>query len=71
VKHVSKIDTKSINKAVEKASKDRNFISNAVKQLDGLRFPAYKYQIIDFLNKNSSSDEILMLGLRYSIITGE
>lgn len=61
VNHVSTVDTKAINKAVEKASKDRNFISNVVKRLDGLKFPAYKHQIIDFLNKNSSSNEILSL----------
>lgn len=61
VKHLSKVNTKSINKAVEKASKDRDFISNSVKRLDGLRFPAYKYQLIEFLNKNYVKNEILAL----------
>src|SRR6266540_5181920 len=61
VKHISKLNTKSINKAVEKVSKDRDFISNAVKKLDGLKFPAYKYQIVDFLNKNSTKNETLAL----------
>ena len=35
--HVSSIDSDSVNKAVERASKDRNFILYAVKQLTGLR----------------------------------
>ena len=60
-KHVSSVDTDSVNKAVEKASKDRNFILNAVQQLNGLKFPAYKTQIMDFLKKNSANYELLSL----------
>ena len=60
-KHTSRVDTDSVNKAVEKASKDRNFILNAVEQLDGLKFPAYKTQIMDFLKKNSARYELLSL----------
>lgn len=50
-KHVSDVDSDSVNKAVERASKDRNFILNAVEQLNGLKFPVYKAQIMDFLKK--------------------
>ena len=59
--HISSVDSASVNKAVERASKDRNFILNAVEQLDGLKFPAYKTQIMDFLKKNSARYELLSL----------
>jgi hypothetical protein len=59
--HISSIDSDSVNKAVERASKDRNFILYAVKQLTGLKFPVYKAQIMDFVRKNSTNDELLFL----------
>lgn len=60
-KHVSTIDTESINKAIEKASKDRNFISYAVDQLKGLNFPAYKAQMIDFVKMKSANKDVTSL----------
>ena len=62
-KHVSNVDSDSVNKAVERSSRDKNFISNAVGQLRGLKFPAYGSQIIDYLRKNSADDEVLALYL--------
>ena len=50
-RHIPSVDSKAINKAVERASRDRNFISHSVDQLNGLKFPAYKQQIMDFLKK--------------------
>lgn len=55
-RHYSKIDTESLNKAVEKANKDRNFISNTVDLLKGLKFPAYKKET------NICSKQIYVLG---------
>jgi len=49
VRHVSTLDTKSINKAIEKASTDRDFITFAVEQLNGFDFPGYKARMIPFL----------------------
>jgi hypothetical protein len=48
---ISSVDSDSVNKAVERASKDRNFILNAVEQLNRLKFPVYKAQIMDFFSK--------------------
>lgn len=61
VRHTPETNARALNQAVEKANKERQFISRAVKQLDGLMFPAYKYQIIDHLKSNSGSNEILNL----------
>ena len=60
-RHISSVDSASVNKAVERASKDRNFILNAVKQLNGLKFPAYKTQIMDFLKQSSDNQEMISL----------
>jgi Protein of unknown function (DUF2795) len=59
--HVSEVDSSAVNEAVEKANVDRNFITKALKQLDEIKFPAYKYQIIDFLRKHKASDELIPL----------
>jgi hypothetical protein len=56
VRHTPERDQKSIHNAVNKASRDANFISQAVQQLDALQFPAYKYQILNFV-KSKSTDE--------------
>jgi hypothetical protein len=60
-RHVSELDSSAVNEAVEKANVDRNFISKALKQLDEIKFPAYKYQIIDFLRKRKASDKLIPL----------
>jgi uncharacterized protein YktA (UPF0223 family) len=61
VRHVSNLDTNSINKATEKASADRNFITDAVKQLEDFDFPAYKAQMIQFLKDKSADKDIISL----------
>jgi hypothetical protein len=55
-RHFPSVDSEAINKAVEKASTDRDFISRSVEQLNGLKFPAYKAQILDFVKKNSAAE---------------
>ena len=55
-RHIPSVDSKAINKALEKASTDRDFISRSVEQLNGLKFPAYKAQILDFVKKNSAAE---------------
>jgi hypothetical protein len=62
-RHIPTVDSDSVNKAVERSRIDKNFISNAVEQLGGLKFPAYGSQIIDYLRKNSADDEVLALYL--------
>jgi chaperonin GroEL (HSP60 family) len=60
-RHISTVNSNSINQAVERASKDRNFISKAVEQLRGLKFPVYKRQLIEYLKNNSADSETLAL----------
>jgi hypothetical protein len=61
VRHLSTVDTESVNESIERASKDRTFISNAVDQLEGLRFPAYKVELIDYVKKKSSQNDVISL----------
>jgi hypothetical protein len=56
-RHYSKTDTNSLNKAVEKASKDRDFVTNTVDQLKGLKFPAYKKDMIEFMRQTSAAEK--------------
>ena len=56
VRHTAENDHESVHNAVNKASKDASFISQVVDQLDTLKFPAYKHDILSFI-KDKSSDE--------------
>ena len=60
-RHYSRTDTDSLNKAVEKASEDRNFVTNTVDQLKGLKFPAYKKDMIEFMRQTSSAEKNMSL----------
>jgi len=60
--HKPEPDHKSLHKAVNRTSKDANFISKVVEQLETLKFPAYKSQILNFIqNKFSDNDDIGLL----------
>lgn len=60
-RHIPDVDSNSINQSVERAGKDRNFISKALENLSGLKFPAYKHKIIEHLKTNSADSETLAL----------
>jgi hypothetical protein len=51
----------NINRAVERAVRNPEFISYAVGQLDGLQFPAFKDDIIKFLKSKDSQPDVISL----------
>ncbi len=57
-KHVPAYDASRINRALEKAATDPNFVNRAVAQLAGLTFPAFKHNIIDHVKSinNNAND---------------
>jgi len=61
VRHTAENDHQSAHNAVNKASKDANFISQVVEQLDTLKFPAYKHQILGFIQDKSSDENAIGL----------
>jgi hypothetical protein len=48
-KHLPAYDAERINRAIEKAASNPNFINHAVVQLAGFAFPALKHNIIDYV----------------------
>lgn len=49
-------DRTSVHNNVLRASKDRNFVSMIVKQIDALRFSVFKSQILEFIKNNGLSE---------------
>jgi hypothetical protein len=61
-KHQPTIDSEQINRAIEKANKDPDFVNYAVDQLGDLQFPAFKHSIIEYAkNKNVDRDVAALL----------
>jgi len=56
-KHVSTHDATRTNRAVEKAATNPEFVNRALAQLAGLRFPAFKNNIIDHVKSININDE--------------
>jgi hypothetical protein len=54
-KHSSEVDTNTINRAIEKASKDSSFIDTAISLIKEMKFPAYKKDIINQAKRVTST----------------
>ncbi len=50
-------DATRTNRAVEKAARNPEFVNRALAQLAGLRFPAFKNNIIDHVKSINTNDE--------------
>ena len=61
VKHDSTYDTDVINKAVEKGSRDPNFLSHAASLLAKMQFPAFKNNILEYINKVTTDTNVIAL----------
>jgi DNA-directed RNA polymerase subunit RPC12/RpoP len=60
-RHKSTYDTDSINSALERAIKDDAFVSNATKLLNGMQFPAFKNNIIDYVRSVTADKDMISL----------
>ena len=56
-KHTPTHDATRVNRAVEKAARNPEFVNRALAQLAGLRFPAFKNNIIDHVKSINTHDE--------------
>ena len=56
-KHLPAYDSTRINRAVERAATDPDFVNHAVAQLAGLSFPAFKHNILDHIRSINTSQE--------------
>jgi hypothetical protein len=50
-RHMPAYDASRINRAIERAARDPDFVNDAVAQLAGLTFPAFKHNILDHMRK--------------------
>jgi hypothetical protein len=60
-KHRPTYDPERINRAVEKANSDPDFVDYAVGQLGGLRFPAFKQAIVDHAMSINADRDVVAL----------
>jgi hypothetical protein len=60
-RHAPTHDAERINRAVEKAANDPDFIDYSVGQLKGLRFPVFKDGILDYAKSINADQDIISL----------
>jgi hypothetical protein len=56
-KHMPAYDATRINRAIERATREPDFVNHAVSQLEGLTFPAFKHNILDHIRKINAKKE--------------
>ena len=61
VQHSSVYDTHAMNKAIEKASRDPNFINKSVQILKEMEFPSYKANILNYVKRSTNESDVLSL----------
>jgi hypothetical protein len=61
IEHDSTYDTNNINKAVEKGSRDANFLNYAASLLVKMQFPAFKNNILEYINKVTTDTNVIAL----------
>ena len=61
IKHDSTYNTDDINKAVEKGSRDPNFLTHAASLLAKMQFPAFKNNILEYINKVTTDTNVIAL----------
>lgn len=59
--HDSQIDSHLLNKAIEKAINDKEFINSSLDLIKDLEFPTYKYKIINYIQKKTKDTTIIAL----------
>ena len=60
-KHEAERDAASVHTAVNEASKNRNFIDRSLQKIEGLQFPVYKYQILEYAKGHSIDKKTIAL----------
>jgi hypothetical protein len=60
-RHTPIYDPERINQAVEKAANYPDFIDYAINQLKGLRFPAFKHSIINYVESINADPDVIAL----------
>ncbi len=61
VTHKPTYDSESLNRAMERAITDENFLDSSINLIKGLRFPGLKGTIINYVINATNDPEILSL----------
>jgi hypothetical protein len=59
--HHSQLDSDLLNQSVEKAISDRKFLTSSLSLLKDIKFPTYKYKIINHVKKLTNHENIIAL----------
>ena len=59
--HHSQLDSDLLNQSVEKASSDRKFLTSSLNLLKDMKFPTYKYKIINHVKKITKDENTIAL----------
>lgn len=59
--HKPTYDSESLNRAMERAITDENFLDSSINLIKGLRFPALKGTIVNYVTNATNDPEILSL----------
>lgn len=59
--HHSQFDSDLLNKAIEKAINDKEFITSSLNLIKDIEFPTYKYKIINHIQKLTNDKTIIAL----------
>jgi hypothetical protein len=60
-RHIAERGIASVHAAVKEASRDRNFIDRSIHEIDGLQFPVYKQQILEYAKGRSADRKTIAL----------
>jgi hypothetical protein len=60
-KHLPAYDPERINRAVQKADRDPDFVDYAAGQLAGLQFPAFKHAIVGYAKSINAGEDVIAL----------
>lgn len=63
--HHSQLDSDLLNQAVEKAISDWKLVTSSLSLLKDIKFPTYKYKIINYIRKITNDENII--GLFYTL----
>ena len=61
IRHKPTHDSESLNKAVDRAINDQNFLNTSINLLEDLNFPAFKNNIIDHIKKITKDPDVISL----------